>query len=179
MSMEMMVDIETLATDERALVLTMGFVEFNNSGAKASQRWILDMGQQMEKGRAIDPETIAWWMRQGDAARKEAFAESRSEIVAALWGVHRFFIDVDPISVWANSPSFDLTILETLFRDFDVDLPWAFYQARDVRTLREESGLARDWQPENITYTAHTAIGDCCRQIEIVRECRRLNGILY
>ncbi|WP_155728542.1 3'-5' exoribonuclease domain-containing protein [Aeromonas veronii] len=78
------VDTETLATDKRALVLTLSAVRFNRYAAELGLSFDngepfmdgettlhlkLNVTEQLLAGRTVDPGTVKWWNGRGDAAR--------------------------------------------------------------------------------------------------------------
>ena len=170
---ETMIDIETLDTGPRAVVLSAAVVTFTQEeGSKDSRSVTFDIDRQLAKGRTISESTLTWWMSQSDEARHMAFGGPRTDIYS---GLHRLADGVTPGSAhWANSPSFDMTILGSLYEDFDIKVPWPYWACRDVRTLKDLAQIEDDWKPsEPISGVAHDPVYDCRWQIELVREARR------
>ena len=72
-----MIDTETLAVDWNAVVLTIGAVKFNPFTNEVTDKLHirLDTESQTNKGRTICEDTLAWWGRQADSVKADAFSE--------------------------------------------------------------------------------------------------------
>lgn len=173
--LEAMIDIETLDTGPRSVILSIGAVKFDRIGPLKTPTFFraLELDQQMINfGRTVSQATLFWWHEQSDVAWHTSLHPNNrvmpysamSELRAFLRGVECF---------WANPPAFDCTILDGLYRDIHLEIPWKHNQLRDMRTLREEAGMPRDWSPEGWLGVAHDPVDDCRFQIEVVREARR------
>jgi len=74
-----------------------------------------------------------------------------------------WYHNVDPHEVWANSPSFDCEMLEYAGGQVGVEMPWEFYQERDVRTLDSlPHGVEMEQQG-----VEHTALDDAIYQARL------------
>jgi hypothetical protein len=177
---EAMIDIETLDLKPSAVVLSVGVVRFSQVhgiSGKYSQHMRVDLQSQFDAGRTVSQGTVLWWMDQSDEARSAAFGSSYRVPITAVWdqindmlkGVH---------AVWAKSPSFDMVILESLFREVDADPPWHYRDLRDVRTIMAEARLDPNWVPLDMHgKIMHNAVDDCKWQILQVIEARNIiNG---
>lgn len=184
----LMVDIETLDTVETAVILSIAAVRFDIETGELEDDLayyqLVDIQGQLNKGRTLSADTLTWWMQQSDAARKEAFGDDRCSLSMALNDLHGMFCSVakpDETFVWANSPSFDLSILKHAYKtvepgfgqlDFLDGWPFKYYNERDVRTL------IHHWAPlwagfEN--ETPHNPLSDCYYQIKCVCEVMNAN----
>jgi hypothetical protein len=184
--MELMFDIETLDLIPSAVVLSIGAVRFQRDGTIADRFYrVLDTQTQVDMGRTINPQTVAWWMRQDQDAFDEAFSMVRHPVELALTEFNEFigqkYLRADAVrgrgritKFWCNGPSFDGVIMESLYRDFDVTVPWRYNQLRDQRTLGDAAGFSFDSFHPVIFGVPHTPIYDCEFQVEVVTECRRL-----
>jgi len=173
--MDIMIDIETLSTDKTATIVSIGAVVFDPKagGDEFSNEdkfyTVCDVNQQ----RLVDVSTVTWWMSQSDAAREVFTDRNAVHITAALQSLKSFIEEVCPDGIWANSPSFDLRILEDAFRQFDISIPWMFWQERDVRTLKNV--INKDRMPE-FEGTAHNALADAAHQVKQVQYIHSLIG---
>lgn len=181
--LELMIDIETLDVTPKAVVLSVGAVPFTQEyGANLNNVFYekLQLQEQLDIGRSVSESTLIWWMERDSNIRLSQFnLEGRTRVANALLDLAKFS---EPYgNIWANGPMFDIIILEDLARDYHVfdQIPWMFYQTRDVRTIKDEAGLERGWQPESIPdklmkggYGLHHPVTDCYIQIEAVREAR-------
>jgi hypothetical protein len=163
-----MIDIETAATDSKAVVLTVGAVMFfmgsENIQIAATIYHNLNIEEQRFKLlRSWDEETLAWWQKQSPKTREEAFKSSELEVSKSLGLLSAFMGHAD--EYWANSPSFDLDILSSLYRDCGLQNPFPFRMQRDFRTL---TALYQDLTGAKFKRThsgsAHNALDDAENQ---------------
>jgi hypothetical protein len=105
---------------------------------------VLNAQDQLDSGRTVTMSTIQWWMDQSKEARDEAFADLDRAVPldVALALLVGWWIKVEdacggPIQrVWANSPQFDLVILEDAYYKVGFHAPWNYRQPHDFRTLK-------------------------------------------
>lgn len=45
--------------------------------------------------------------------------------------------DINNVKPWGNGSTFDITIIENLLRQYNVDPPWMFWNVMDLRTFRK------------------------------------------
>lgn len=165
---DIMIDLETLATSPDAVVLTIGAIRFdpyddyeNKSIEDLKTFYIRVKPDSFDWPSAeISESTLAWWSKQSPAAQAEAFGDhlERFDIRDSMELLFEFCRPCD--RVWANSPSFDITILETIAKQLNKQVPWQYYQMRDCRTVFKmfddsHKGSALD----------HNALNDCLAQI--------------
>jgi hypothetical protein len=175
---DIMIDLETLATTPSALVLTIGAVRFDPL-ADNSEQTVNDLDSFYVRadpntfdwpGVDVSDDTLAWWSKQSPEAQAEAFGDhlERFDIRDCLEGLFEFCRPCDRI--WANSPSFDITILETIARQLGKQVPWKYYQTRDCRTVYK---FFDDFSKSTID---HNALNDCFAQIiRLQRNLKSLN----
>ena len=165
--MHMMLDLETLALDNRAVVFQIGVVVFDLKGEMPVKiRYDVDILPQIMAGRVVDSETQKWWMTQ----EKGSWARDPSNVISVEQAIKELNIVVEENSVqfvWANSPSFDCVILRSLAKDFACDLRWDFRSDMDVRTLKTMNSIAR-LDPAEPFITTHDALKDCIDQVRKV-----------
>lgn len=132
-----MIDLETMATTPDCVVLTLGAVKFYPDSLDEPDQELyfrLELDTQVEKGRVIDESTLEWWGNQDQEAQDEAFGEeNRVDTREALEQLRKWCMGLD--TIWGQGYGFDLTILENLYRTYDMPVPWKFYQVKDSRTL--------------------------------------------
>lgn len=162
--MDLMIDLETLATGPDACILTIAAQAFDPLvRGYYSQQYYARITFESQEARSIEQGTIDWWATQPTAAREEAFAEhgrvpldqALDELGRLIWHSKR---------IWAQGPTFDMTILEHAYKSYQKPLPWKYFQVRDSRTL---FGLV----PSLNKYPAsHHALEDCRRQIDLLHD---------
>ena len=69
--------------------------------------------------------------------------------------------------MWAQGPVFDIVILENLYQQLGLPLPWNFWQIRDSRTL---FSLLPEDPRKAIRQEAHNALADCYFQAKCVQK---------
>jgi hypothetical protein len=160
MSKALMVDLETLAVSPDAMILSLGAVHFDpkGSGYSDSIYFKIDLDDQTELGRKVDPNTIEWWGKQDSAVTEEAFSlNDRISLNDAVTRFHKFAWGCD--TFWSHGSVFDLVIIEDVYRQLGKSVPWSYWSLRDTRTLFD-IGL----DPEMPQGEKHNALQDAIRQ---------------
>lgn len=155
-----MVDMETLATSPNAVVLSLGAVHFDPWGKGITDQiyFRINLDDQDKLGREIDQGTLDWWAKQDTAIMEEAFnANDRISLQDALDRFHKFAWGCK--TFWSHGATFDLVILENIYRQLTRTPPWNFWQLRDTRTLFD---LGHD--AEMPKGGLHNALEDAIRQ---------------
>jgi hypothetical protein len=159
-----MIDIETLGTAPGSVILSIGAVCFDQRGVHHDKKahWTIDPKSCVAQGLTIDPDTVAWWMRQSDAARVAAFAVEPLHLIRALSSLHEWYEMQAGEKVWCHGATFDVPLLDAAYRAVYVQAPWHFSAVRCTRTLYE---LADVW-PDRTKGTHHNALDDAIAQAE-------------
>lgn len=155
-----MIDLETMAVSPRTVILSLGAVQFDPFSDQIYDELYLkiDLDDQDKLGREIDPNTLEWWGKQDPKVMEEAFSEDgRISVEESLKHFHKFAWGCDKF--WSHGSTFDLVILEDLYRQLNKPLPWNYWQLRDTRTLFD---LGHD--PEMSKDNKHDALADARRQ---------------
>jgi len=173
MSQQVMVDLETLGTDPGAAIVAIGAVRFDVDGGLGTEFGVsVSVEDCQSEGLHIDAGTLEWWLGQSADARAQL--EGGCSLDRALRDLDSFVRETNPDAVWANSPAFDCEILRAAHDAVGRDCPWAYYQERDYRTLRETLDC---WPDREQSGTAHDAVADARYQAEcLVAALRRLDG---
>lgn len=177
MTLHAMIDLETLATTDDAAITQIGLVFFNEGGPleDVEHEWVLDPTFQTD--RRVDADTMRWHL--DDRLRIDQLKRSYSTLGKLPWRaleeLVRTIVSHRPKLIWAKSPSFDLRILAHAMREHRIaDLPWGFWQERDVRTAFDFLELATGEKPA--LKKTHRAIDDAYEQAEWVAKALRLAG---
>jgi hypothetical protein len=176
--MDMMLDIETLGREPGCAVLSIGATMFNPDDPD-SRDHLLDSNHfyvainnfdSLSNGFGADPETLKWWKKQkvwsqlgAEIANSNVTVAKSCELLSEFSDRHR------PVKIWANSPTFDIEILKSLFRKSGVSYPFSYRQEMDFRTTMELAFKTRDQRPvrtEEISnrFLPHHALGDAIHQ---------------
>lgn len=171
-----MIDLETLDTRPSSTILTLGAVKFNplTFDEPHTELYLkVDLDEQDKLGRSVSEDTIAWWGRQDPKIQEEAFSEDgRIGVPEVLLQLNKYLINADVI--WAHSYGFDMTILEDLYRQSKMPIPWNFWQIRDSRTLFE---LLPQDPRKSMQTDLHNALADAYYQAKAVQIAYRELGI--
>jgi len=160
MAKHLMVDMETMAVSPRTVVLSLGAVHFDPTSDEILDElyFKIDLDDQDRLGREIDPNTLDWWAKQDPAIMEEAFSpDNRIPLIEAMDRFHKFAWGCE--AFWSHGATFDLVILEDIYRQLNKPLPWNYWQLKDTRTL---FGLGID--PDMPKGNKHDALADARRQ---------------
>ncbi len=163
-----MLDIETIGCKPDSIILNLGALKFDPRvpDSMGSGLYLkLDVNEQIQMGRTMDDATIDWWSKQSEEIKKETFSdEGRCSIDDALHDLTKFLVNVDEI--WSQGPVFDIGILENLYRQKMIPIPWNYWIIRDCRTLFQIHGDKR----KHTVNTLHNVFEDCVVQAKAVQE---------
>ncbi len=164
-----MIDLETLGTGPFSPIISIGIVCFDLNNVLDKLYITLDVKDQIDSGkRKIDADTLKWWMSQSDAAKK-VFKENPMPVKEALMTISEFIKKQGKdVHVWGNGATFDITLLETLFSQYEVPVPWKYSKVMDFRTIKRF--LGKDVVTER-KGTYHNALDDALTQAEFVQAC--------
>jgi hypothetical protein len=181
----LMIDLESLDTSPRSVITSVGIIAFPLDDPETEMRRIheyLPAQPQIDVfKRTVNFDTILWWMKQEEAARKylhESSGNDMEVLLAFIRSIHRKLTDLiaqvgrSNIEVWARGPQFDIVNLESLFIDCGLAAPWSYDSVMDLRTHAKLSGVkTEDIDKQGLT--PHVAIDDCKLQIRVYVEALR------
>ena len=162
--MDLMIDLEGLATGPDTTILTIAAQAFDPLGQGwYDQYYYARVDLDCQADRKIEQGTIEWWSTQPAEARDEAFGEENripldqalDELGKLIWHSKR---------IWAQGPTYDMNILEHAYKSYKKPIPWQYYAVRDSRTV---FGL---WPGLRKPPTSHHALEDCRRQIGLLQD---------
>jgi exodeoxyribonuclease VIII len=162
--MDLMIDLEGLATGPDTTILTIAAQAFDPFGnGWYEQQYYARVDLDGQSNRRIEQGTLEWWATQPAAARDEAFAEDNrvpldqalDELGRLIWHSKR---------IWAQGPTYDMTILEHAYKSYNKPIPWKYFAVRDSRTVFSL------WPGLEKPPTSHHALEDCRRQIALLQD---------
>ena len=169
--MDAMIDIETLSTNNNAIILTIGAIKFKRNENIKELKDMESFYVRIEKESCeklnmhLDENTLKWWNSQNEKAKYEALINpDRMSIELALGKLSLFLKNCTYI--WANSPNFDCVILENAYKACKLQPPWKFWNLRDCRTIYSLANI-------KLTYTgdtSHNSLEDCYSQIICLKQ---------
>lgn len=172
--MHIMVDLETMGKRPHAAIVSIGAVKFDNRGIEDDFYASIDLQSAVDGGASMDPETVLWWLQQGEDARSSLIQETQNlKTVLFLFRDWIKFNTRDIGGVWGNGASFDNVILSETYARLGLETPWPFWLDRCYRTIKR---LAPEIKIER-TGTHHNALDDARSQAEhLIRINNALNG---
>lgn len=138
----LMFDIETTGARPGCKVLAIGVVPFSSQGEnldilggrKCFYDKIFAGSYGPDYHSSLD--TMQWWDKQPADVRSEAWAGTRY-VPEVLHDLARYCDGFGPdVLVWGNGATFDISILEYLFINNSIQIPWNFRNIRCFRTLK-------------------------------------------
>ncbi len=165
-ALHLMIDLETLATDARAVVASVGAFQFDpwgdpgavradalsdERGGRIDLHLPVEVASQPE--RTIDAETVRWWFGQDRAVMAAELLGDRrmpaDEVARRIAGA---FGGIDNLWLWSRGTHFDVAILEDFLRGHGHPTPWRHHRVNDVRSYRRAllaktaPGRVSDWE---------------------------------
>lgn len=170
---DVMLDLETMGNGPDAAITAIGAVCFDPVGGTVGAEFyrVVDLASSVAAGGVMDPATVLWWLRQGDAARGE-FARPSVWLSKALEDFAEWLSHCGEVRVWGNGAAFDTVILAGAYKRCGFPVPWSYKNDRCYRTVaalapqvtRAEGG------------TRHNALEDARGQAVHLIECLRVLG---
>lgn len=170
---DLSIDIETLGTGPRAVILSVGLAWFDFQIPDVIVEPYAEIYPRIEEqqklGRYIDFSTVCWWMDQSQEAKK--VFDDYIQRIPLLEAASRIGAAVNQANtIWAKGPDFDCVIANDLMRQVIPGFRWPFWKNRCVRTLCKlvpSAGLLQQYT------VAHSALGDAIHQANQMREAAR------
>lgn len=164
---EVMIDLETLSTRSNAIILSIGALKFERRGPIRELSQLdqfykrIDIDSCKELGLHYDQNTADWWSRQNQEIRYEALDNPDRALLKDV--LHDFSLWFKGCKlIWGNGDDFDCTILSEAYKTAGIDVPWEFWNTRDVRTAFDIGKVDIHSLPSD---NKHHPIHDCYRQI--------------
>ncbi|MFI8416920.1 3'-5' exonuclease [Serratia sp. NPDC078593] len=170
----LMLDIETLDIKPSAVILVIAAVFFDPKTGELGAEFETAINCQKDQPeRTMSLDTVAWWAKQSDEARKLAFGGSDS-LKRALTNLSQFIHinSTATVKVWGNGKEFDCTILEHAYQQLAISCPWNFWDTQDVRTVITLAEL-HGFNPKKtrpFEGTPHRALDDAKHQARYVAD---------
>lgn len=167
--MDLMIDLETLGTKPQSPIISIGAVFFDIERGMLGNTFYmaLKIKDQLEKGRKIDADTLQWWFEQSDAAKK-VFHE-KAQPTATVLNTFTQWVKTNKgtskVYPWGNGSTFDISLMEDIFNQYEIGCPWGFNTIMDLRTFRR---FIAKGAPVYNGGTAHNALDDAIAQANYV-----------
>lgn len=183
-----MIDIESLDVGPRSVIMQIAMHRFSIDEGESTPNDMmfhtyLGMQPQLDfvQPRTISADTLAFWMRQPDNARKIFEQITLPDMASLRLAMRAFVLHFEQMTrnkdaeyeVIANGAQFDIVNIESLLTDLGMTAPWAYYDVVDLRTMKRRAGVKTSDVEEPNGFIAHDARWDCMYQIEQYFECLR------
>ena len=175
----LMTDIETLDSSPTSVIVSIGAVLFNASQVHPTGFYaVVDVQDCIDKGLTVSGNTIGWWLKQSDEARK-VFQEKTVSLDTALKGLRNHVFKLTggtSVKVWGNSYSFDGVILENAYKVIGQQKWWNTFSGEGCyRTIKSIKGVPKIHRQG----THHNALDDAISQADHLIEINKhLGGII-
>lgn len=159
MTINVMVDLETMSTRSNAAICSIGAVKFEGDKILDTFYCTVDIKSCKEAGLHIAKDTVEWWSKQN----KEAFRELTKNNISLQEALDKFEIWFGPKSLplWGNGAVFDNTILGNAYFNTGRKPPWHPWDDRCYRTVK----ALFKWIPADERQgTYHNALDDAMHQ---------------
>ena len=138
-----MLDLETMGTNPSAAIIAIGAIAFDLETGQLGRTFLqaVDLGNSMLNGGIVDANTVEWWMKQSDDAKRVFFDEERRGIYDSLMSFFSFLAisttckDGD-VKMWGNGSDFDNVILRNAYERCGIKPHWKFRNNRCYRTVK-------------------------------------------
>ncbi|WP_213132209.1 3'-5' exonuclease [Citrobacter sp. FP75] len=166
-----MIDIEALDTKPTAAIASIAAAFFDPlTGAVGDTFYTrVDIEDSARFDGTIGASTVKWWLRQSAAARAELTSNDAKGIFPTLLDLNAFINGADDaksVKIWARETDYDLPIIYSAMRTFDIAPCWSFWNVRDVRTVHEMVLILQGHASSRlVSDVAHQALCDVLNQI--------------
>lgn len=159
-----MFDLETLASRADAAIVSIGAVKFQFSGGPIVDTFKINIDAVSCKkfGLYIDKETIDWWSKQSKEARNNWMKDP----VPVEYALNQFSEWYGPESLytWSHGASFDQPILSFAYKKvLNKPEPWKYWHGMCSRTVMNMSGYNLKKERES-SGTYHDSLEDAKAQ---------------
>lgn len=160
------IDLETTATSRNACIGSLGakvlFEDQLGLETDSTKHFHFNIKEQEVIGRDVDKATMEWWGRQPTFIRNQELG-STFPTLTQLENVVEWLKDITGedtkrLRIWGNSNTFDNDNLRSLLDDYNIQVPWLYWQDRDFRTLKALIDVPApvNPQPHSANYDALT-----------------------
>lgn len=157
------IDIETLGRRNDAAITQVGLA-IADENFNILDKYLIQVDPKAWHtcNRTFTGETLLWWMQQKNTPVSKPcdyFIYKYWELIEVLNPIFWEYSSKDTI-VWTKG-TMDLFCIKDLFEYFDMDIPWKFWQPRDIRTAKK---FIKEWKTlEN--ENAHNALDDAITEL--------------
>lgn len=163
-----MIDLETLDTSPTAAILSIGACRFNEDEIANNGFYrAVTIQSNIDEGRTISGDTLAWWMGQGERAKAVFTDKTAVPLSQALDELREWIgtpLQQKNARVYGNGSDFDIAILNHAYLSGKQTPPWQHWNVRCFRTIKNEPKARAVQKPDNAL--AHNALFDAIAQAQ-------------
>jgi len=134
MSVNVMVDLETMSTRSHAAICSIGAVKWEGKEILDTFYCTIDLKTCKDIGMHISKDTVKWWSEQNKEALRE-LTRNNIPLYQALDDFREWF-GPKSLCVWGNGAVFDNTILANAYFMSGQEPPWKCWDDRCYRTVK-------------------------------------------
>lgn len=150
-----MIDIETLSTQQSASIIQISAQQFIEGSRAFSVLVTPVIGH-------VDPKTLVWWTKQDRNLLKEA--KETGHTIGTAIELLSDFLQPDDL-VYSNGADFDISILKNTMEFFNMDWPVHYTNSRCYRTLLAMRYNKLSQEQKDVKPT-HDSLENCKLQID-------------
>lgn len=168
----LMIDLETLSLKPNAAIAAIGvaIIDSGLTRTLASHEVQINLKTCEAAGLHLDLETIQWWMKQSEAARKYTFGGQGAPLKNALETLNDVYTDFECEKVWGNGSAEDLIWLQSAYEAVGLSPAWTYKDRMCYRTLRTMFPVELERDPELLPHVAeHDAVYQAQHLIAIMK----------
>lgn len=154
-SQHLVIDTETLALRDNAIVLSIAVTPFKFNESNVTYDELversffvkLDAKAQGKKGRIADANTLKWWGEQPETSKVFAFNKSKEDVEPreGLIQLKKYIKENTEYSrnnsyVFERGMGYDTNKLDSLCEMYGLDCPLNLWRARELRTINDLVG---------------------------------------
>lgn len=162
---EIMLDLEFMALDPNAAIVSIGAVAFSLADGKIYSGFhqAVDLTSSIKNGGVVHGATVSWWLQQSQLSRN-AITQNTMPLINALEEFSKWVYSHashEPVNMWGNGAATDNPILRSAYTRAGVKPPWNYKGDRCYRTLK---AMSPGIPPPIFEGEQHIAINDALHQ---------------
>jgi len=174
--MHLMLDLETGGTSPGCAIFAIGAAVFNPYKIEQPIHTFyeeINHSSCTEIGLRFERDTMRWWANKAPNGNTHIQTACQNFLHWLHTTTHNTQEHI--CAHWANSPSFDFSILKYVFNIYHYTWPYPYWQERDVRTLKFLAYPNGDYPLNN----SHNALSDCLNQITLIQNAYLTLGLSH
>lgn len=165
MSLEIMIDIETLDNTPSAVILSIGACKFDTESGEILDKFYVNVDPRdcKQYGLTIGQSTVDWWKKQ-DKAIIEGMKVDQKPLKEALADFNSFAKGVSKF--WSHGATFDFPIMANAYTKTGTPEPWKFWNCLCSRTVMTIANV--NMREHRDPSKHHNALEDCIIQATVL-----------